>query len=76
LAEAIMGDMFKVFAPMEVEAKLPHNMMAYAVAGAQIGVIKWWLDNGMEQSPKEVAFMLEQLLKKGLIWGLGADEKS
>lgn len=76
LAESIISDTFKHFVPDDVKPNLPHGMMAYAMAGAEIGVIKWWLDNGMQQSPREVAFMLEQLMKKGILWGLGVMEST
>lgn len=70
LAEAIMETTLKDMIPDGKETRVPIEMMSYAMAGAQIGVIKWWLDNGMRESPQKVGFMFEQLLKRGLAWGL------
>lgn len=70
LAESIMAKSLPEFIPNGKEARIPVEIMAYAVAGAQIGVIKWWLDSGMPYSAKRMAFYLEQFLKRGLVWGL------
>jgi AcrR family transcriptional regulator len=70
LAESVMSKTFKEMMPEGTEARLPEEFLAYAVAGAQIGVIKWWLDKGMEHSPQRMAFFLEQFFKHGLLWGL------
>ncbi|MGJ3238152.1 MAG: TetR/AcrR family transcriptional regulator [Anaerolineae bacterium] len=73
LAESIMEITLQAIIPPDAETRIPLDMMSYALAGAQIGVMKWWLDTGMEQSPQKVAFMLEQLLKRGMLWGLKLD---
>ena len=73
LAEAIMGTTLKDIIPEGKESRIPVEMMSYAMAGAQIGVIKWWLDNDMRESPQKISFMLEQLMKRGLVWGLNLD---
>ncbi|GAB5491124.1 MAG: TetR/AcrR family transcriptional regulator [Phototrophicaceae bacterium] len=75
LAEAIMDIAFKGVVPEGKDARVPPEMMSYAMAGAQIGVIKWWLDNGMQESPQRVSFMFEQLMKRGLAWGLNLEEE-
>jgi len=33
-------------------------------------------NSGVALTPRMVAFMLEQLMKKGLLWGLGAEPKA
>ena len=70
LAEQIMEKSFKEMMPEDTEARIPLEFLSYAVSGAQIGVIKWWLDKGMEHSPQRMAFYLEQFFKHGLLWGL------
>ncbi|MEM9951870.1 MAG: TetR/AcrR family transcriptional regulator [Chloroflexota bacterium] len=70
LAESIMEMTIKELVPPDHPTNLPADMMGYAIAGAQIGIIKWWLDNGMQESPQKVAFMMQQLMKYGLVWGL------
>ncbi len=75
LAESIMELSLKKIIPEGKDSRVPLDMMSYALAGAQIGVIKWWLDNGMKESPHKVAFMLEQLMKKGMVWGLNLEDE-
>lgn len=70
----IMGEVLSETVPDNVETRVPKEMMGYVMAGAEIGVIKWWLDNGMQESPQEIAFMFEQLMKRGLTWGLNLSE--
>jgi AcrR family transcriptional regulator len=74
LAESIMSKTFAQMMPEGQEPRIPLEIMAYAVAGAQIGVIKWWLEKGMMHSPKRMAFYLEQFIKHGLFWGLNVSE--
>lgn len=74
LAESIMAKSLPTYVPEGQEARIPLDIMAYAIAGAQIGVTKWWLDNGMPYSSKRMAFYLEQFLKRGLLWGLNLPE--
>lgn len=74
LATSMLDTTLKTIVPDDAKTNVPLDMMSYAMAGAQIGVIKWWLENGMQDSPQKVAHMLEQLLKRGLIWGLNMDE--
>ena len=58
------------------EAKVPVEMMAAFLAGAQVGVTKWWLENDMKYSPQEVARMHFFLALFGMRWALGKDEKA
>jgi AcrR family transcriptional regulator len=74
LAESIMAKSLPEIIPHGKEARIPIEIMAYAIAGAQIGVTKWWLDKGMPYSPKRMAFYLELFLKRGLIWGMNLSE--
>jgi AcrR family transcriptional regulator len=59
----------------ESEPKIPLDMIGAFLAGAQVGVTKWWLENDMQYSPQEVAKMHFFLALFGMRWGLGKDEK-
>lgn len=74
LAESIMSKTFAELLPAGQEPRIPLEITAYAVAGAQIGVMKWWLEKGMIHSPQRMAFYLEQFLKNGLFWALNLSE--
>src|SRR5262249_29683995 len=58
------------------EPKIPLEMISAFLAGAQVGVTKWWLENDMQYSPEEVARMHFFLSLFGVRWALGRDEKS
>ncbi|MEO8395748.1 MAG: TetR-like C-terminal domain-containing protein, partial [Chloroflexota bacterium] len=58
------------------EPKIPTEMIAAFLAGAQVGVTKWWIENDMQYSPEEVAKMHFFLSLFGMRWALGRDEKA
>lgn len=74
LAESVMAKSLPDLIPDGKEPRIPLEIMAYAIAGAQIGVTKWWLDKGMPHSPQRMAFYLELFLKRGLLWGMNLTE--
>lgn len=76
LAESIMAKSLPQLIPEGKEPRIPMEIMSYAIAGAQIGVIKWWLDKGMPHSPQRMAFYLELFLKRGLLWGMNIDDSA
>jgi AcrR family transcriptional regulator len=74
LAESIMAKTFEQLMPEGQEPRIPLEIMSYAVAGAHIAVMKWWLDKGMIYSPQRMAFYLEQFHKHGLLWAMNRNE--
>jgi AcrR family transcriptional regulator len=54
-------------------ARLPPEMIAHAVAGAEIGVISWWLKQGRSHSPEEMAKLFYQFTAFGFWWAMGLD---
>jgi AcrR family transcriptional regulator len=55
------------------ELRLPPDLIANFMAGAELGVMAWWLENGQQYSPKEMSRMVFQLSMLGGIWALGFD---
>jgi hypothetical protein len=53
--------------------RVPPDLLAHALAGAQIGAISWWLESGMEQTPEEMARMFYYVVGFGLWWSLGLE---
>ncbi len=49
---------------------LPASFIAAFCSGAEIGIVRWWLMNGMKESPEEVALMLYSLFIGGVDWAL------
>ncbi len=58
----------------EREAKLPPSLIGAFLAGGQIGVTKWWLENDMACSPQEMARMHFLIAALGFRWALGWEE--
>jgi AcrR family transcriptional regulator len=53
-----------------VEPKVPVDLIAAFWAGAEIGVMKWWLENDLKYTPEEMAKMQYLLSVQGLAWAL------
>jgi AcrR family transcriptional regulator len=54
--------------------KIPLDLIASFFAGAEVGVMKWWLENDMQHTPDEMARMQFFLSAFGLKWALGKEE--
>lgn len=74
LAESIMKTILPEIEQVEGQPRIPVEIMAHAYAGAQIGVMKWWLDNEQPYSSEEMACMVESLLVQGMVWAYGLTE--
>lgn len=71
LASVCLTDMVE---PLEAEGKqprIPPGFIAHILAGAQIGVMRWWLQNDMPHTPDEMGVMGRDLMVNGLAWALG-----
>ncbi len=51
--------------------RVPPDLLAHALAGAQIGAISWWLESDMQYTPEEMARMFYSIVGFGLWWSLG-----
>jgi AcrR family transcriptional regulator len=71
LAEVILETALKPLVKKGAQPRVPLDLIAYTCAGSQIAVIKWWLDQGMPQSPEAMAKLLKDLTLYGMPWGLG-----
>jgi len=58
------------------EPKVPLDFMAAFFAGAQVGVMKWWLENDLRYSAEDMARMQFFLSLWGIRWALGKEEKT
>lgn len=53
--------------------RVPLDLIANALAGAEIGLINWWLDNDMPYTPDEMTRFHYMLSAFGLLWALRLD---
>jgi len=77
----VMTYLAQVFQPVlegqvgEDGAEIPVDLIAAFCAGAEIGVMKWWLENDMRYTPQEMAQMQFLLSALGLKWALGGEQR-
>ncbi|MBC8098447.1 MAG: TetR/AcrR family transcriptional regulator [Armatimonadetes bacterium] len=74
--QAFLAQMFiqELFVPLTAKGwqpRVPVEVAAYCCAGAQIAMIKWWLDNGMQQTPAVMGQIGKELSLYGTVWGMG-----
>lgn len=55
----------------ESKLRVPGGLMAHFVAGAQLGMVTWWLSNTEKYPPETIANLAQALTLRGLQWGLG-----
>lgn len=74
-AALFLDDTVIPFSKMQVTPRVPRELTAYFLAGAQIGVVYWWLhQNDMKLSPQQVSRMLNELCVYGSAWALGTQD--
>jgi AcrR family transcriptional regulator len=73
LAE-MLKEMIEGLAPKE-GARLPNDFMAYFLAGAEIGVLTWWLNHLDKYTPDDIAVKYYQMAAFGLLWALKFEEE-
>jgi hypothetical protein len=61
--------------PEGVTPRIPLDVLGYISAGAEMGIMIWWINNNMPYSPEEMARMLYNIHANGLWWGLGVDKE-
>ncbi|MDZ4766648.1 MAG: TetR/AcrR family transcriptional regulator [Chloroflexota bacterium] len=66
LATLMRDEILRCFIPPGAKTRIPLEIIAYACAGAQIGVMSWWLENDSPYTPKEMADMLFDTLTFGI----------
>lgn len=63
LAELVLVGLESV---LDDELTVPRPVLAHAIAGAELGLILWWLDAGMPHSPEYMAQMAHKMLLDGV----------
>lgn len=53
---------------------IPTDVLANYVAGAELGLITWWLESGQPYPPERMAAMTQQLILKGVLEAMGMEQ--
>ncbi|MBL8160553.1 MAG: TetR/AcrR family transcriptional regulator [Anaerolineae bacterium] len=67
----MQDDVLKPLQQYGVDARLPIEMIAGFMAGAEIGVVNWWIKKGQAYSPQQIGQMMHFLCIPMLAWALG-----
>lgn len=71
LAESLYQKMLEeIIGQTRRTPNMPIEALSYYLAGAQIGLIKWWLMQDKRVPAKEMAMMCERTMIEGLHWAL------
>jgi AcrR family transcriptional regulator len=70
LAGLMHEDVLKPLGTPAASARLPVEMIAGFLAGAEIGVVNWWLKDGQAYSAQQVGQMMHFLCVPMLAWAL------
>jgi len=72
LARVSLEKILKPLAERGLTPHLPLEVIAHGVAGLEIGLMRWWLDeDNLTRTPDEMALMMCQLSMFGTSWALG-----
>lgn len=74
LARLCDQDFLSVAVARGAQPRIPVEIIAHIMAGAQIGVIRWWLENDQPHTPEAMGLMGRDLMVNGLAWALGLAE--
>lgn len=66
LAQVVRDHTFKIIFPEGITFPMDVDALTNYLAGAEIGIIRWWLDSGMKQTPREMADMFASICITGL----------
>lgn len=69
LQNAARREILEPLAPPD-GAAFPLDFMAAFMAGAEIGVLTWWLESGLKLPPEEVCAMMNAFCLFGMAWAL------
>ncbi|MBX3085828.1 MAG: TetR/AcrR family transcriptional regulator [Anaerolineae bacterium] len=74
LATLFHPNISRLLFPKKETFRVPAELAAYFMAGAEIGVMTWWLQqNKMQYTPAEMARMTNLMCIFGMNWGGGLD---
>lgn len=75
LTEIMKTHVLNVLIPPEQKTRLPRDFVAHVMAGAQLAMFAWWLENNQKPSAEEIAHMGQELMVNGILWAIGADDE-
>jgi AcrR family transcriptional regulator len=73
LVELAHKHVIKTLQPNKEKLRLPGGLLAHFIAGAEVGMVTWWLSNSKQYSAETMAKLAQTLTLHGLLWGMGLD---
>jgi AcrR family transcriptional regulator len=69
----LAGHIEKAVRRLPQTPSVPPHVLANYMAGAELGLITWWLESGQPYSPETMAEMTRQLLMRGVVETIGVN---
>ncbi|MBW4437515.1 MAG: TetR/AcrR family transcriptional regulator [Pleurocapsa minor GSE-CHR-MK-17-07R] len=70
LRHMMAEDFLRPLAPKDQPPHIPLDFIAAFLAGGEIGLVRWWLDNDMPFTSQQMARMMFDLSAYGVLWAL------
>lgn len=70
---ALMSEGIRESLPRSTQPNVPLPIIAYAAAGSEIGIMRWWIREGLPYTPEEMGRFLYDVQMKGIWWALGLE---
>ena len=74
--EYVAHQSFMRMAPLRENAPMatvPPELVADMLSGALLGALRWWLKNGMGDTPEQMAYRFSQIIAPGVLQSMGLD---
>jgi AcrR family transcriptional regulator len=71
LAKVVADELDRTLKALNITPSIPLDVIGYSFAGAQIGLITWWIENDMPYPPEQMGRMLFDLMEQGFVKALG-----
>jgi len=59
----------RLASPKDLPAGMPRKVAVSIIAATMVGIISWWLEDGMKYSPGQVSAWMRHVLMKGYLTG-------
>lgn len=77
IREYLAGHVQKALKLLEPDfSPVPSEVLANYMAGAELGLMTWWLENGKPYSPEQMAEMTHRMILKGVLDGVDERQRA
>jgi len=63
----------QLVSPKDLPKRISRKVAVSVIAASFVGIVSWWLEDGMKHSPEQVAAWMRHLMKGHLMGGPGKE---